>query len=148
VTFFSQWMDRWRRRNVAAIGYRFGDAPTSEEMAAAYAAELGGAPPAELAFAQVTPLSAAQTQRLLKLVEECGEVAHGALKILARGYDDCVRGGRGPTRRTLLEREVADLSAAVSALYRPGELQLREVRFWERRKTASTTGSVERTRGQ
>jgi hypothetical protein len=34
MTFFREWMKRWQERNAHAVGYRFGDAPTADEVAA------------------------------------------------------------------------------------------------------------------
>ena len=34
MMFFEGWMKRWKERNAHAVGYRFGDAPTADEVAA------------------------------------------------------------------------------------------------------------------
>ena len=35
MMFFEGWMKRWKERNAhAVVGYRFGDAPTADEVAA------------------------------------------------------------------------------------------------------------------
>jgi hypothetical protein len=38
MTFFEGWMKRWKDRNARAVGHRFGDAPTTDEVAAAHCA--------------------------------------------------------------------------------------------------------------
>lgn len=140
---FWQWV--WRHLPAVdrkqAPGYRFGAAPTSDEMAERCAvlevrladalAQLEGSERRRKAGTVVAP---AQMARLAKLIEECAEVQQAAAKALLEGYEAGTRKGVRMTRRMMLERELGDLSAAAAELYCAGELRLREVKTWERRR--------------
>jgi NTP pyrophosphatase (non-canonical NTP hydrolase) len=131
MNFFEKWLQR-RRRTAQATANRRRVAllppPPVDEVAAA-ALRNGDAPTVFHAG-----LRAEQVGRLIKLIEECGEVQHAALKVLEHGYMERTRGGKGLARRSMLERELGDLSAATAALYAAHDLRFGEVKFWERRR--------------
>ena len=65
----------------------------------------------------VTGLTKAEEERLIKLMEECGEVIQAASKILRHGWDS--KNPNDPNHlgnKLDLERELADLTAAVLKL--------------------------------
>lgn len=127
MNFFEMWMGRWRKRNAHAIGYRFGNVPTADEVAAR--AMQNRAEPTLMVHQAG---SADAVRKLLELVEECGEVQHAALKVLEHGWEDRTRGGKGMSRRAMLERELGHVSAAAANLYSESPLRLSQVKFWER----------------
>ena len=78
-------------------------------------------------FKQTTP---AETERLIMLVEECGEVIQAASKVLRHGYE-CYHPdnapdnkGRGAPQdnRDDLEAEICDVLAAVQMLKLAGDI--------------------------
>lgn len=129
MKFFEGWMKRWQERNAHAVGYRFGDAPTADEVA-----------PQAVWTIQYEPqspdcgLTVAQHARLAELIEECGEVVQAAAKVLQCGYDERSRHGKGMPRRVLLERELGHLEASLSVLYGSGDARRSQVRVWEERR--------------
>lgn len=67
-------------------------------------------------------LSAAESERLAMLIEECGEVITAATKVLRHGYE-CHHPERpSDTNRRDLEREMADVEAVLSMLYMAGDV--------------------------
>lgn len=71
-------------------------------------------------FNQLTP---AQAERLAMLAEECAEVIQVVGEILRHGYDSHHPSDPSTTNRQLLEREMTDLRAVASALWRDGVSQ-------------------------
>ena len=70
-------------------------------------------------FNKLTP---AQTERLAKLAEECGEVVHVIGKILRHGYDSSnPDDGTYKDNRDQLEAELGDLSAAIRWMIEAGD---------------------------
>lgn len=61
-----------------------------------------------------SPLSLAQTERLVLLVEECGEVIQAATKILRYGYDGVYESG--VLNRHQIELEIGDVLAVTDLL--------------------------------
>jgi NTP pyrophosphatase (non-canonical NTP hydrolase) len=62
-------------------------------------------------------LSPAEAERLYLLLEECGEVVQIVGKILRHGYESCHPDDKtGTTNRTLLEKELGDVAAAVTMM--------------------------------
>jgi hypothetical protein len=164
MKFFEGWMKRWQERNAHAVGYRFGDAPTADEVAAQAAEharwsererEIEDAQRAasistqsgeyarwleredaqrKLRAVAWAELTVAQVARLSELIEECGEVVQAAAKVLQGGYSEASRHGKGMSRRILLERELGHLSAAVETMYAAGDVRLHDVRTWQQRR--------------
>lgn len=68
-------------------------------------------------IAHFNGLTPAEAERLAILAEECGEVVQAIGKILRHGYDsyhpDYPNGGNN---RSLLEKEIGDLSAAIDIM--------------------------------
>lgn len=60
-------------------------------------------------------LSQAEAERLALLAEELGECIQAIGKILRHGYESCHPKG-GPSNRTALEREIADVRVAIKFL--------------------------------
>lgn len=93
--------------------------------------ELGEAP-LEGLFSE---LSAAETERLAVLLEECGEVAQVVGKIQRFGYESRDP-DTGLTNRMLLEKELADVRVATNLLVKTGDVmeESLQVRAEEKRK--------------
>lgn len=63
------------------------------------------------------PITAAETERLIFLIEECGEVIQAATKIMRFGWDSYhPNDAAKTTNRTLLFREITDLEGCVELL--------------------------------
>lgn len=70
-------------------------------------------------------MTSAECERLVLLIEECGEVIQAATKVLRHGY-----GGAGPGRennRTMLSREVGDLHAILGLMTARRDLDFEEL---------------------
>lgn len=81
-----------------------------------------------LMFNQLTP---AESERLFLLLEELGEVQQVIGKILRHGYKSKHPDG-GPTNRSLLEKELGDVTHAMELLFDHCEINAEKVyRFSE-----------------
>lgn len=81
-------------------------------------------------------LTSAQIERLAWLIEECGEVAQAACKVLRHGYWSSSPFG-GAVNRVGLEREMGDLRAAMQFLETAQDVNRADVAHWMRRKAIS-----------
>ncbi|WP_067986166.1 MazG nucleotide pyrophosphohydrolase domain-containing protein [Neptuniibacter pectenicola] len=69
-------------------------------------------------FNKLTP---AEAERLSILAEECAEVIQVIGKIQRHGFDSCHPNG-GPNNRSLLEKELGDVSAAKYLMLESGDV--------------------------
>lgn len=73
-------------------------------------------------------LTEAEQERLVILIEECGEVVQAAAKILRHGYESTnpkaivPAAARPETNRAALERELGDLGHALQRMEQAGDL--------------------------
>ncbi len=80
-------------------------------------------------------LTAAQTERLALLAEECGEVIHVIGKILRHGYESTnPDNGTGETNRAMLEEEIGEVQQAVTMMATNGDIDSLEVNRAQARK--------------
>jgi NTP pyrophosphatase (non-canonical NTP hydrolase) len=69
-------------------------------------------------------LSPSEAERLALLLEECGEVQQIIGKILRHGYESYHPEDETKTsNRALLEKEIADVSAAVNLMIKTGDVK-------------------------
>jgi NTP pyrophosphatase (non-canonical NTP hydrolase) len=68
-------------------------------------------------------LSPAERERLVMLVEECGEVIQAAAKILRHGYQSGHPGG-GPSNRQLLVDEIKDVFTILTVMHDIDDIDL------------------------
>jgi hypothetical protein len=76
-----------------------------------------------------------EIERLARLLEECGETAQAAAKVLLYGWE-----GESPwsgrPHRVALEQGVGGMRAAANLLLDVGDVRLNEVQSWQRKKKA------------
>lgn len=83
-------------------------------------------------------LTAAETERLALLAEECGEVVQMVGKVLRHGYSNWnpTEGADGRPNRAVLEKEIGDLLAVVDLLVAAEDLSPRRIAQARREKPA------------
>jgi len=80
-------------------------------------------------------LKLGEAERLAVLIEECAEVQQIACKVLRHGYLSFNPNDKFRTsNRTLLERELGDLSAAIYLMRRAEDIDRHRVRDADRKK--------------
>jgi hypothetical protein len=83
-------------------------------------------------------LNDAQLERLALLLEELGEAQQAIGKILRHGYESCNPvADTGITNRRELERELGDINAAMTLMFRAKDVSERGVTLREVKKLAS-----------
>lgn len=70
-----------------------------------------------------TGITDAERERLVLLIEECGEVIHAATKILRHGYESFNPDAPElPNNREQLRKEITDLRTAMLFLWKSGDI--------------------------
>lgn len=69
-----------------------------------------------------TKLSKAETERLVLLAEECGEVIQAVSKILRHGFEACHPRDLNHTNRAQLTNEIGDLLACIELHVHAGDV--------------------------
>ena len=80
----------------------------------------------------IPDLTPAEIERLALLGEEMGETIQAIGKILRHGYESRHPDG-GPTNRSMLQKEIGDVRAAVSMLAQAGDISV--VELWRHQET-------------
>ena len=75
----------------------------------------------------INNLTAAETERLALLAEECGEVIQIVGKILRHGYDSSNPLDDSPINRRILEKEIGDIELAIYMLSEAKDIDRNEI---------------------
>lgn len=153
--WWASWREFWRERTTPPE-YRFGDAPTADEMAseatelrqnldAAYLRIGQLAQDLEDARLQVADLlgwdadgalTAEQMRRLAQLMADCADVSFLAAMVLQQGW---VGKAERPLRNRL-EQKLGRLRASVEAMVEARDLRNREIAAWRDRRLQESRG--------
>jgi NTP pyrophosphatase (non-canonical NTP hydrolase) len=94
-------------------------------------------------MALIDPMNKGQVERLVLLIEECGEVIQAASKVLRHGWEGSYVNGE--KNRTSLERELGDVLAILSLMgERNSDIHLNAIRVYSGQKLEKLTASNNR----
>lgn len=86
-------------------------------------------------------LTESEQERLVIIIEECGEVIQAACKILRHGYESTnPKATSQETNRQALQRELGDLHHAASRMIRLGDVSGQEI---QKRQIAKASAVLE-----